>query len=207
MVTDGKLNDAIICHALDTKVKHILADLNPLQVTFKNRYKILLLAKHLTPIEISKLCDKRIKEQLSQLKDRKIEAQLLNLRRNNNFNNNYNKNNNNFYGRWTGNLPRPPPPLPWPGDPDEAFDPFVGATAALPSCTGARSDTSAPPYPGKIPPPPDYNTFFTETVSIADTDLNLRGTSTRKPVVDVIPLLSFAFGYEIYTDELSGKLC
>ena len=36
VVTDGKLNDAIIRHALDTKDKHILADPNPLQVTFKD---------------------------------------------------------------------------------------------------------------------------------------------------------------------------
>ena len=69
MVTDGKLEDAIIRHALDTKVEHTLADLNPIQVTFKNRYKILLLVKYLTLIEISKLCDKRIKEQLGQLKN------------------------------------------------------------------------------------------------------------------------------------------
>ena len=36
MVTDGRLNDTIINHALDRKDKHILADPNPLQVTFKD---------------------------------------------------------------------------------------------------------------------------------------------------------------------------
>ena len=36
VVTDGKLNDAIIRHALNTKDKHILANPNPLQVTFKD---------------------------------------------------------------------------------------------------------------------------------------------------------------------------
>ena len=49
VVTDGKLNDAIIRHALDTKDKHILADPNLLQVTFKDiknlMPKILLLVK------------------------------------------------------------------------------------------------------------------------------------------------------------------
>ena len=35
VVTDDKLNNAIILHALDTKDKHILVDPNPLQVTFK----------------------------------------------------------------------------------------------------------------------------------------------------------------------------
>ena len=69
MIIDGKLDDAIIRHASDTKVEHTLADLNPLQVTFKNRHKILLLVKYLTLIQISKLCDKRIKEQLGQLKN------------------------------------------------------------------------------------------------------------------------------------------
>ena len=80
------------------------------------------------------------------------------------------------------------------GDQDEPFDPFVGETAALPSCIGARSDPSAPPYPGKIPPPPDYNTFLTETVAIADTDTNLRRTSTCEPVIGVIPHLCLLFG-------------
>ena len=194
MVTDGKLEDAIIHHALDTKVEHTLADLNPIQVTFKNRCKILLLVKYLTLIEISKLCDKRIKEQLGQLKNGELEPQLSNLRRNNNFNNNYNNNNNNFGGRATGNLPKPPPPLHLQGDHDEPFDPFVGATAALLLCIGARSDPSAPPYPGKIPSPPDYNTFLTETVAIADTDPNLRRTSPRKLVIGVIPHLCLPFG-------------
>ena len=40
VVTDGKLNDAIIRHALDTKDKHILSDPNPLQVTFRDIKKI-----------------------------------------------------------------------------------------------------------------------------------------------------------------------
>ena len=36
VVTDDKLNDTIIRHAFDTKDKDILADPNPLQVTFKD---------------------------------------------------------------------------------------------------------------------------------------------------------------------------
>ena len=72
MVTDGKLDDTIIRHALDTKVERILADLNPIQVIFKNRHLFTLLVKYLTLIEISKLCDKRIKEQLGQLKNREL---------------------------------------------------------------------------------------------------------------------------------------
>ena len=54
MVTDGKLDDTIIRHALDTKVERILADLNPIQVIFKNRHLFTLLVKYLTLIEISK---------------------------------------------------------------------------------------------------------------------------------------------------------
>ena len=63
------------------------------------------------------------KRTLGQLKDREIEAQLSNLRLNNNFSNNCNSNNNNIFGgRPTGNLPEPPPPLPSPGAPDKPFD-------------------------------------------------------------------------------------
>ena len=58
-----------------------------------------------------------------------------------------NNNNNNFGGRLTGNLPGPPPPPPSPGAPDELFDPFVAATALLPS--PPRVDSSAPPYPSE----------------------------------------------------------
>ena len=36
MVTDGKLNDAILRHALDIKDKRFLADTKTLQVTFKD---------------------------------------------------------------------------------------------------------------------------------------------------------------------------
>ena len=62
-VTDGKLNNAIIRHAVDTKDKHILANPNPLQVTFKD-IKIFdaqnpIIGKVLTQIEISKLSDKK----------------------------------------------------------------------------------------------------------------------------------------------------
>ena len=78
MVTDGKLNDSIICHVLDTKDKYILADPNPLQVTFRD-IKISdalnpIIGKVLTQIETSTLSDKNIKEQLGQLKVREIEA-------------------------------------------------------------------------------------------------------------------------------------
>ena len=40
MVTDGKLNDAIIRIALDAKHKAILANPNPFQVTFKDIKKL-----------------------------------------------------------------------------------------------------------------------------------------------------------------------
>ena len=64
VVPDGKLNDAIIRHALDTKDKHILADPNPLQVTFKDIKKFdaqnPIIGKLSTQIESSKLTDKRI---------------------------------------------------------------------------------------------------------------------------------------------------
>ena len=99
VVTDGKLNDVIILHALDIKDKHIWTDPNRLQVTFKDIKKFdaqnPIIGKVLTQIETSKLSDKKIKEQLGQLKDREIEARLSNLRRNINFNNKYNHNNNN----------------------------------------------------------------------------------------------------------------
>ena len=46
---DGKLNDVVIGHVLDTRDKHILADPKPLQVKFKGiknlMGKILLLVK------------------------------------------------------------------------------------------------------------------------------------------------------------------
>ena len=58
MVTDGKLNDAIIRHALNTKDKHILANPNPLQVTFKDIKKFNaqnpMIGKVLSQIETSK---------------------------------------------------------------------------------------------------------------------------------------------------------
>ena len=58
VVTDGKLNDAIIRHALNTKDKHILANPNPLQVTFKDIKKFTaqnpMIGKVLTQIETSK---------------------------------------------------------------------------------------------------------------------------------------------------------
>ena len=58
MVTDGKLNDAIIRHALNTKDKHILANPNPFQVTFKDIKKFNaqnpMIGKVLTQIETSK---------------------------------------------------------------------------------------------------------------------------------------------------------
>ena len=73
MVTDGKLNDSIICHVLDTKDKHILADPNPLQVTFKDIKKFdaqnPIVGKVLTQTETSKLSDKKMTEQLDQLID------------------------------------------------------------------------------------------------------------------------------------------
>ena len=131
---------------------------------------------------------KKIKEQLAQLKDREIEARLSNLRRNNNFSQNYNNSNKNFGGRPTGNLPGPPHPLPLPGAPDEPFNPFTGATAPLPS--PPRADPSVSLYPAKIPLPPDYKSLFTERIAIADADLNVKGTSTHRPVIRVIPRVS-----------------
>ena len=110
------INDAIIRHALDTKDKHILANPNSLQATFKDIKKFdvqnHIIAKLLAQIETSKLKDKKIKQQLGQLKDREIEARLSNLKRNNNFNNDYYNNNNNFGLRPTGNLPGAPSPPP-----------------------------------------------------------------------------------------------
>ena len=188
VVTDGKHNDVIIVHALDPKDKHILVNPNPLKITFKGIKKFdaqnPIIGKVLTQRESSKLSDKKIKERLGQLKDREIEAWLSNLRRNNNFNNNYNNNNNNCGGRPTGNLPGPQPPLPSPGAPDEPFDPFAVATAPLPSPPGVNP--SAPSYLHEIPPPPDSNTLFTERITIADTNPNLRGTSTHRPVIVAI---------------------
>ena len=64
MVTDGKLNDAIIPYVLDTKDKHILADPNPLQGTFKNIKKFdaqnPIISRLLTQIESSKLSEKKL---------------------------------------------------------------------------------------------------------------------------------------------------
>ena len=143
-----------------------------------------IIGKVLTQIETSKLSDKKIKEQFGQLKYTEIEVRLSNLRRNNNVNKNYNNNNNNFGERLTGNLPGPPPPPSSPGAPDEPFDPYAAATAPLPSLT--RVDPSAPPYPGEILPPPDYNTLSTERIAIADTKSKSKGTCTCRPVIDVI---------------------
>ena len=69
---EGKLNDAIICHALDTKNKHILADPNSLQVTFKDIKKFDVqnpnTGKVLTEIETSKLSDKKNQRTISSTK-------------------------------------------------------------------------------------------------------------------------------------------
>ena len=135
----------------------------------------------LTQIETSKLSDKKIKEQLGQLKDREIEARLSNLRRNNNYNNN----NNNSGGRPTGDVPGPPPRPASLGAPDEPFDPTTAPLLPPP-----RTDPTAAPYPSEIPPPPDSNTLFTERIAIADTDPNLRGSSTHSPIIGVIPRVS-----------------
>ena len=108
VVTDGRINDAIIRHALDTKHKHILADPNPPQVTFKDIKKFdaqnPIIGKLLNQIGACNLSDKKIKEQLGQLKDRELETLLSNLDANSNFSNN--SNNNNFGWRSTG----PPSP-------------------------------------------------------------------------------------------------
>ena len=78
VVTDGRLNDAIIRHALDTKHKHILADPNPPQITFKDIKKFdaqnPIIGKLLNQIGACNLSDKKIKEQLGQLKDRELET-------------------------------------------------------------------------------------------------------------------------------------
>ena len=73
MVTDNKLNNAVISYALDTEDKHILADPNLLQVTFKDIKKFdaqnPIVGKVLTQTETSKLSDKKMTEQLDQLID------------------------------------------------------------------------------------------------------------------------------------------
>ena len=65
MVTDGKLNDAILRHALDIKDKYILADTKIFQVTFKDIKKSdaqnPIIGKLLDEIETSKLSDKKSK--------------------------------------------------------------------------------------------------------------------------------------------------
>ena len=192
MVTDGKLNDAIVLHALDTKDKHILADPNPLQVTFKDIKKFKaqnpIIGKLLTQIESIKLTEKRIRDQVGQIKNREIETWVLNLRRNNNNNNN----NNNDVGRRPNEhrLPPPPsPPLPPnPFNPD-LFDPFFGATAPPYLLSPPTNEPSVPSYPREVPPPPDYNTLFSERIAIADIDPNLHAGSSLKPVIGVIPLV------------------
>ena len=64
VVMDGRLNDAIICHALDKTDKNILADRNPLQVTFKDVKKFNtqnpIVGKLLTQTESIKLTDRNI---------------------------------------------------------------------------------------------------------------------------------------------------
>ena len=74
MVTDNKLNNPVISYALDAEDKHILADPNPLQVTFKDIKKFdaqnPIVGKVLTQTETSKLSDKKMTEQLDQLIDR-----------------------------------------------------------------------------------------------------------------------------------------
>ena len=65
MVTDGKLNDAILHPTLDIKDKHILANTKTLQVTFKDIKKSdgqnPIIGKVLDQIETSKLSDKKSK--------------------------------------------------------------------------------------------------------------------------------------------------
>ena len=65
VVTDGKLNDAILRHALDIKDKYILADTKIFQVTFKDIKKSdaqnPIIGKVLDEIETSKLSDKKSK--------------------------------------------------------------------------------------------------------------------------------------------------
>ena len=78
--------------------------------------------------------------------------------------------------------------MPSPGAPDEPFDPFAVATAPLPSPPGVNP--SAPSYLHEIPPPPNSNTLFTERITIADTNPNLRGTFTHRPVIGVITRVS-----------------
>ena len=65
MFTHAKLNDTIIRLALDTTEKHILANPNPIQVTFEDIKKFdaqnPIIGKVLTQIETSKLSDKKSK--------------------------------------------------------------------------------------------------------------------------------------------------
>ena len=63
--THAKLNDTIIRLALDTIEKHILANPNPIQITFKDIKRFdaqnPIIGKVLTQIETSKLSDKKSK--------------------------------------------------------------------------------------------------------------------------------------------------
>ena len=65
VVTDGKLNDAILRHALDIKDKPILANTKTLQVTFKDVKKSdaqnPIIGKVSHQIETSKFSDKKSK--------------------------------------------------------------------------------------------------------------------------------------------------
>ena len=66
VVTDGRLNDAIVRHVLDTADKNVLANLNLLQITFKDVKKFdaqkLVLGNLLMQIEGSKLSDEETKK-------------------------------------------------------------------------------------------------------------------------------------------------
>ena len=188
VVADGRLNDAIIRHALDTTNKNILVNPNPLQVTFKDVKKFdaqnPIVGKLLTQVESNKLTDKKIREQLGQVKDRGIEARLLNFQRNNN--NNSNNSNNNDGGRPGGRLDLPPPPLPSPRAPDQPFDLFFGATAAPLLPSPSRTEPLALPYPDDLPPPPGYNTLLAERIAIANTEPNLRTGSRHRLTIGII---------------------
>ena len=110
IVTDGKLNNAGIRRALDTKYPTIMKKPNPIDVVFKDKAKIdtqnPVIGKLLSQIQTDKN-NKALQKQLENvpsIKDLQIAEKLEYLKQ---FNNNNNNNNNNDD---SDHVPLVPPP-------------------------------------------------------------------------------------------------
>ena len=104
VVTDGKLNNALVRHVLDEKNKGVFTSSNPLSVTFKDAKKFdvqnPIIGNLLSQVNANQIGEKEVKELFSKAEDEKICRRLDSLRR-------YNDD-----GGDEGPGPGPPPPSP-----------------------------------------------------------------------------------------------